>query len=51
VLKAGVTALGPSGMADSYAAAWDEWEQSGDEVLWENLAGDGLAVDDQTAPA
>jgi hypothetical protein len=50
-MKAAVTALGPSNMADSYAAAWDEWEQSGEEALWENVAGDGLAVDDQDVPA
>ena len=26
---------------DSYAAAWDEWDSSGDEV-WESTSGDGL---------
>ena len=51
MLKAAVTALGPSGMTDSYAAAWDEWEQSGDDALWESLAADGLAVGDQDTPA
>jgi Arc/MetJ-type ribon-helix-helix transcriptional regulator len=48
-LKAAVTVLRQSGMTDSYAAAWDEWEQSGDDAMWENLAADGLAVSDETA--
>ncbi|MGL5929864.1 MAG: ribbon-helix-helix domain-containing protein [Dermatophilaceae bacterium] len=27
---------------DSYAAAWDEWEASGDAGAWEETAADGL---------
>jgi Arc/MetJ-type ribon-helix-helix transcriptional regulator len=26
-----------------YAAAWDEWEASGEEAAWESAAADGLA--------
>jgi Arc/MetJ-type ribon-helix-helix transcriptional regulator len=26
-----------------YAAAWQEWESSGEAALWEGTAGDGLA--------
>lgn len=26
-----------------YAAAWDEWEASGEEAAWETAAADGLA--------
>lgn len=48
-LRGAVTVLRQSGMADSYAAAWDEWEQSGDDALWRNLAADGLAASDETA--
>jgi putative addiction module CopG family antidote len=27
---------------DSYAAAWDEWDESGDSQVWEAVAGDGI---------
>jgi hypothetical protein len=30
-------------LEQDYAAAWDEWETSGDEVAWESAAADGLA--------
>lgn len=39
---AAVTMLRCVSMTDSYAAAWDEWEQSGEDALWENVAADGL---------
>jgi Arc/MetJ-type ribon-helix-helix transcriptional regulator len=26
-----------------YAAAWEEWESSGEQAAWENTAADGLA--------
>ena len=41
-LKAAVMVLRQSAFTDSYAAAWDEWEQAGDDVLWENVVADGL---------
>jgi Arc/MetJ-type ribon-helix-helix transcriptional regulator len=27
---------------DEYAAAWDEWENSGDRAAWESAGNDGL---------
>jgi Arc/MetJ-type ribon-helix-helix transcriptional regulator len=30
-------------LEQDYAAAWDEWEASGDEAAWEAAAADGLA--------
>ena len=29
--------------ADDYAAAFDEWESSGDAAAWESVTGDGLS--------
>ena len=44
-VKAAVTVLRKAAITDSYAEAWEEWEQSGDDVLWESVAPDGLASD------
>ncbi|MGG5261011.1 ribbon-helix-helix domain-containing protein [Phycicoccus avicenniae] len=30
-------------LEDAYAAAWDEWEASGEAAAWEVTAADGLA--------
>jgi Arc/MetJ-type ribon-helix-helix transcriptional regulator len=30
-------------LEQDYASAWDEWESSGEQALWEGTAGDGLA--------
>jgi hypothetical protein len=30
------------GLEQAYAAAWDEWETSGDARLWETTAADGI---------
>jgi hypothetical protein len=30
-------------LGDDYAAAWDEWEASGEQALWETTASDGLS--------
>ena len=30
-------------LEQDYASAWDEWESSGDQALWEATAADGLA--------
>jgi hypothetical protein len=29
-------------LEQDYASAWDEWESSGDQALWEATAADGL---------
>ena len=29
-------------LEQDYASAWDEWESSGDEALWEATTADGL---------
>lgn len=34
--------LGASRLGDDYAAAWAEWDASGDAELWEQAVGDGL---------
>jgi Arc/MetJ-type ribon-helix-helix transcriptional regulator len=34
--------LGDPELEDAYAAAWDEWEASGDALAWEATAADGL---------
>jgi Arc/MetJ-type ribon-helix-helix transcriptional regulator len=38
-----VRLLRESGLEEDYAAAWQEWERSGDRELWETTAGDGLS--------
>lgn len=43
VLRAAVTVLRQHAIVDSYAAAWDEWELSGEDKLWESVAADGLS--------
>jgi hypothetical protein len=30
-------------LEDDYAAAWEEWESSGERATWEGTVGDGLA--------
>jgi antitoxin MazE9 len=30
-------------LEQDYAAAWDEWQASGAEAMWEATAADGLA--------
>ncbi|MBN9149924.1 MAG: hypothetical protein J0H56_00700 [Micrococcales bacterium] len=42
-LSAAVTVLREASMTDSYAAARDEWERSGEDALGESVAGDGVA--------
>jgi Arc/MetJ-type ribon-helix-helix transcriptional regulator len=29
-------------LEQDYAAAWDEWESSGEQAAWDGVAGDGL---------
>jgi Arc/MetJ-type ribon-helix-helix transcriptional regulator len=42
-IQQAIRLLGNSELEDSYAAAWDEWEASGDAAAWESTAADGLA--------
>lgn len=28
--------------ADDYAAAWDEWQATGEEAVWVSTVGDGI---------
>ncbi len=34
-------------LGEDYAAAWSEWESSTDAALWESVAADGVAEQDQ----
>lgn len=42
-LHQAVRLLRRSGLEDDYAAAWEEWDRSGERELWETATGDGLA--------
>lgn len=37
-----VRLLRQSGLEEDYAAAWEEWERSGDRDLWEAAVDDGV---------
>jgi hypothetical protein len=37
-----ITMLRLRGLDQDYAAAWDEWEASGEQGLWDPTAGDGV---------
>ena len=41
-LHAAIRLLRDHHYADSYAAAWDEWDASDDGALWNSATGDGL---------
>ena len=41
-IHAAIRLLRERGYQDSYAIAWDEWADDGDEVVWERSVGDGL---------
>lgn len=41
-IQQAIRLLGDPEMEDAYAAAWDEWESSGDASNWEFTAADGL---------
>lgn len=38
-----VRLLRQAGLEEDYAAAWQEWERSGDRDLWEATAADGVS--------
>ena len=42
-IQQAIRLLGDPELEDSYAAAWDEWEASGDAAAWESTTADGLA--------
>ena len=38
-----VRLLRRTGLEEDYAAAWDEWDASGERAAWETVVGDGLS--------
>lgn len=42
-IQQAIRLLGDPELEESYAAAWNEWEASGDAATWESTAADGLA--------
>ncbi len=42
VVQRAVRLLRASGLAPAYAAAWEEWEASGEAGAWDAVVGDGL---------
>lgn len=42
-IQQAIRLLGDPDLEGAYAAAWDEWEASGDAAAWEQTAADGLA--------
>ncbi|HEY8789196.1 MAG TPA: ribbon-helix-helix domain-containing protein [Actinopolymorphaceae bacterium] len=42
-LQHAIQLLRHADLDQDYASAWDEWEASGDQALWEATAADGLA--------
>jgi Arc/MetJ-type ribon-helix-helix transcriptional regulator len=41
-IRRAIRMLGDPSLDDAYAAAWDEWEASGDAAAWETSLADGL---------
>jgi len=41
-LRRAIRLLRASELSADYAAAWDEWDQSSDEQLWDVAVGDGI---------
>jgi len=42
-IQQAIRLLGDPDLEAAYAAAWQEWETSGDAEAWESTAADGLA--------
>jgi hypothetical protein len=42
VTQRAIRMSGDPALADAYAAAWDEWESSGDAAAWDSALADGL---------
>ncbi len=43
VIRCALVLLRQPELEQDYAAAWDEWESSGEQAAWEGTAADGLA--------
>ncbi len=41
-LHEAIRQLRRSELADAYAAAWQEWDESGEAAVWETATADGL---------
>jgi Arc/MetJ-type ribon-helix-helix transcriptional regulator len=41
-IQEAIRLLGDPVLEEDYAAAWEEWEASGDAAGWESIVGDGL---------
>ena len=42
-LQHAIRLLRHTDLEQDYASAWDEWESSGEQALWEGVVADGLA--------
>lgn len=42
-LHQAIRLLRRSGLEDDYAAAWEDWDRSGEREMWETTASDGLS--------
>lgn len=42
-IQRAIRMLGDPQLDDAYAAAWEEWESSGEAAAWDETAADGLA--------
>ncbi|MGB7447894.1 MAG: ribbon-helix-helix domain-containing protein [Ornithinimicrobium sp.] len=42
-IQRAIRLLAQPALDDAYAAAWEEWEASGDAAAWEETTADGLA--------
>lgn len=42
-VQAAVRGLRLTGLEDDYAAAWQQWDATGDQASWDGTASDGLA--------
>ena len=43
VVQYAIHLLRHPGLEDDYAAAWDEWQSSGEQSAWESTVADGLS--------
>ena len=43
VVQRALTLLRTADLGDDYAAAWAEWESSGEAEIWETVIADGIA--------